>query len=979
MKKNIYFRLFPWVSLLMVGLVLFMLPDCGSKTLPSPKGKTGSILVRWGPNSSQAEDVMYPFSNGFDCGVYGIETVDADVYDENGEFLVQGGPWNCEDQEGIIRGVEPGSDRTVILMARNIAGDILFRDELTGVSVSAGQTTFPGDFSLDPVSPYVSSWVITASMPYMRYGHTATLLNDSKVLVAGGSYYEPVEGVTYYRQCALYDPVAHVWNSTASLQIERANHRSVLLSDGRVLVCGGTSEIEGVRTELPSCEIYDPVSGTWSTAQDMLKPRTGHTATLMQNGRVLVTGGYNGDDGYLPDCEVYNPETNMWLYTGFLNHARWAHGAARFDDGTVLIIGGYLEDDEYESEILSSCEIYDPDTGTCTLIEQEMSAGRSGPVVTTLSDGRIAVFGGYAGSGYNNQSCEIFDPESQSWTLHDDTIRERAGFSATLLPNGEVLIAGGDDQMYFQCFCELFNPQTGVYTYTDGMLQRTVGHTDTLLHDATVLVTGGYLASGTAVSRCEFYQFEYPADDEPPEIILADPAADDAGVSLSSEIRLTIRDPLPENGSFHGVDRESIGVVIGGVAAISGGVFQDEFDGLIVPDEIGGYHITIDPDNYFVSGQTVTVTVDATDHAPVPNAIVQEEYSFTCTDSNWSFTGSMNQGRSSHTMTKLPDGRVLVAGGIFSGYPVSSSEIFDPDTGNWIQIPEPMNLERYLHRATHLQNGSILVTGGHMGEWQTETCELFDPEIGAWTMTDGMSVYRSSHTATLLADGRVLVAGGYSGDDYLDSCEIYDPATGEWTATGSLNQARSAHQAVLLSDGSVLVIGGSYEDELEFYALSSCEEFDPATGTWSFLENELNTGRSGPNLEVLADGKLIVLGGFIGSGMWTLSCEIYDPDATEPVWEDVESMIVDRMGGCSVVLDSGLVMLVGGSRFEGIDIIPITGCELYDPASDTWSETSALIVARQSHGAIVLENGKVLVTGGFDSPASLSTCELYEP
>jgi N-acetylneuraminic acid mutarotase len=979
MKKTLYFRLFPCFSLLMIGLSVLMLPDCGSKTQPSSNGETGSILVRWGTDSSQAECIMGSLANGFDCGAYGIETVDARVYDENGDFLVPGGPWSCEDHEGIIGGVGPGNERTVVLMARNMAGDILFRDEMTGVSVAAGKTTFPGDFSLDPVAPYLSNWVLTASMPLARSGHTATLLNDSKVLAAGGCYCEPGIGAVYYHQCTLYDPVTHVWSNTAGLQIARANHRAVLLSDGRVLVCGGASEIEGVYGILSSCEIYDPVSGTWSPATDMRKPRTGHTATLLQNGRVLVTGGYNDDDGYLSECEVYDPETDLWIYGGWLNQPRWTHEAAGLDDGSVLIIGGYFEDEEEEWEILTSCEIYDSDSGTCTLLEHELNAGRSGPVVTTLADGRVAVFGGYAGSGYFNQSCEIFDPESRSWTLHGDTIRNRTGFSVTLLPNGEVLIAGGDEEVYFQSFCELFNPQTGVYTYTDGMLQRRAGHTDTLLHDATVLVTGGYLADGTSVSTCEFYQFEYPADTAHPIVVRAEPAGGAAGMPLSTDITLSIRDPLPENGSFHGVDRGSIAVTVDGAAAISGGLFQEGFEGLIVPDDIGGFHIAIDPEYYFESGQTVTVTVDATDRAPVPNALVQEQYSFTCTDSSWSLTGAMNQGRSNHTMTVLPDGKVLAAGGIYSGLaPVSSSEIYDPDTGTWIPAGS-MNLERYNHRATRLQNGRVLVTGGHMGEWQTESCELFDPEIGTWTWTGGMEVFRSGHTATLLADGKVLVAGGFSGEGYLDSCEIYDPATLEWTATGSLNQARSSHEAALLSDGKVLVVGGSYEEDSDIHVLSSCEVFDPATGTWDFLESELITGRSGPNLEVLGDGRLFVMGGFVGSGTFASSCELYDPGDAEPVWEAVESMIVDRNGGCSVVLDSGLVMIVGGSWYDGYDIVPTSSCELYDPDTDTWNETSDLIVAREGHGAILLENGTVLVTGGFDSPASLSSCELYEP
>jgi N-acetylneuraminic acid mutarotase len=978
MKKERFPKAYLWFLLPVIGLLFSLLPDCGSTTQQEQVEATGSILVRWGPSLSQAEDAVYTLEDGFDCIGAGIRSVDALVYDQNGDFLVSGGPWDCENHEGIIGGVEPGSGRTVMLMARNTAGDILFRDELNDVTVAAGQTSFPGNCTLHPNAPYFSNWLLTASMPQSRYGHRATLLDNSTVLVSGGRCYESGDGWIYLKQCALYNPVTHGWSSVDSLEVARSHHCAVLLSDGRLLVCGGNTYDEGSYRACASCEIYNPLSGTWFAASDMKKARTGHTATLLQNGRVLVTGGYNDDDGYLSECEVYDPDTDLWIYGGWLNQPRSSHGAAALDDGSVLIIGGYFED-EYEWEILKSCEIYDPDFGTCTLLEQELNAWRSGPVVTTLADGRIAVFGGYAGSGYLNQSCEIFDPQSRGWTLHDDTIRNRSGFSATLLPSGEVLIAGGDEAVHLQSFCELFDPRTGVYAYTDGMLQCRAGHTDTRLHDATVLVTGGYTGESTTLNSCEFFQFEYPADTAHPIVIRTEPADGAAGIPLSTDLALTIRDPLPENGSFHGVDRGSIAVTVDGAAAISGGVFQEGFEGCIVQDDIGGFHITIDPEEYFESGQTVTVTVDAIDRAPVPNALVQEQFSFTCSDSSWSFTGSLNQGRSYHTLTLLPDGKVLAAGGYGSGFPVSSSEIYDPDTGTWSQTAGPMDLERYLHRATRLQSGSVLVTGGHMGEWQTGSCELYDPEIGTWTWTESMDVFRSGHTATLLADGKVLVAGGFSGEDYLDSCEIYDPATREWTATGSLNQARTSHEAALLSDGKVLVVGGSYEDDYEFYVLSSCELFDPGTGTWSFLESELNTCRSGPNLEVLPDGRLLVLGGFVGSGTFTSSCEIYDPGDPEPEWEPVESMIVERNGGCSVVLASGLVMIMGGLWYDGFEYVPISGCELYDPDADSWIETSELIVARQGHEAIVLGNGAVLVTGGYDNPFSLLSCELYEP
>ena len=176
----------------------------------------------------------------------------------------------------------------------------------------------------------------------------------------------------------------------------------------------------------------------------------------------------------------------------------------------------------------------------------------------------------------------------------------------------------------------------------------------------------------------------------------------------------------------------------------------------------------------------------------------------------WTYTGSLNFDRHTSTATLLPDGRVLVAAGFGSSGGVSgllaSAELYDPATGNWT-VTGSLNDKRTNHTATLLPNGQVLVAGGN-GSLQP-AAELYDPATGTWTFTGNLNTPRGSHTATLLPDGKVLVAGGNYLGDYLASAELYDPATGNWTFTGSMNIARQVETATLLPDGKVLVAGGS--------------------------------------------------------------------------------------------------------------------------------------------------------------------------
>src|SRR5262245_41915276 len=230
--------------------------------------------------------------------------------------------------------------------------------------------------------------------------------------------------------------------------------------------------------------------------------------------------------------------------------------------------------------------------------------------------------------------------------------------------------------------------------------------------------------------------------------------------------------------------------------------------------------------------------------ASTPAASVQPSASASASLGRWNATGDMHAARAQQTATLLPDGRVLVAGGVDgnndeTNHALASAELYDPATGKW-SATGSMRWPRAFHTATLLKNGKVLVAGGYCPGLTTPTCphggdpdgaiaesELYDPKTGRWKATGSMTTTRFGHTVTLLPDGRVLVAGAeHAPDDILDSAEIYDPAAGKWTKTGSMLAARWWQFAVGFGDGRVLMTGGVGPDGPE------AELYDPARGTW---------------------------------------------------------------------------------------------------------------------------------------------------
>lgn len=278
------------------------------------------------------------------------------------------------------------------------------------------------------------TWEATPdTMIQARNGHTATQLADGRVLVTGGaSTTETVQ--TTLGSAELYDPSRGLWSAAASLGGARRSHTATLLIDGRVLVAGGYDE----RGPLDSAELYDPRTGRWAPTKPMPYGLSEHTATRLTDGRVLLVGGTPTDDPFLfdPISESWTPTAplTVWGRQGPLN-ARYNHTATLLRDGRVLVAGGGWP-------MSDNAEIYDPTAGRWTPTGS-MTERRHGFVATLLPDGRVLAAGGGDGGYGGSRTAEVYDPDTGSWTPTRDMLRNRGFHEGTRLADGRVLVVAG--------------------------------------------------------------------------------------------------------------------------------------------------------------------------------------------------------------------------------------------------------------------------------------------------------------------------------------------------------------------------------------------------------------------------------------------------------------------------------------------------------------------------------------------------------
>ncbi|HTR60926.1 MAG TPA: DUF3443 family protein [Candidatus Binataceae bacterium] len=285
-----------------------------------------------------------------------------------------------------------------------------------------------------------------------------------------------------------------------------------------------------------------------------------------------------------------------------------------------------------------------------------------------------------------------------------------------------------------------------------------------------------------------------------------------------------------------------------------------------------------------------------------------------------------------------------------------------------------------------LQDGRVLYTGGDQGAAATSNAWIYDPNVQTWTLIGQMTTARTLHTATVMNDGRVLIAGGLPSDSVyptvsaLASAEIFDPTTNSFTATGSMNTARAWQTATLLQSNSVLVAGGATQNILPQY-LASGEVFNPSSGTWTAVSNQMSVKRAGHTATLLDTGEVIIAGTILSGdphGCGASPCtttDLYDP-TSNTFSPSAGGLNKARYDQAAVKMVDNTVLVTGGC----CDIIsPLQSAETFDETTSTWTTVASMQQPRSGQAAVLLTDGQALIVGGTTSSSSTEFYQQQSP
>lgn len=279
------------------------------------------------------------------------------------------------------------------------------------------------------------TWTTTGNLNVARGGPGTAILGDGRVLVQGGG-----DSSGAINSAEVYDPSTATWTLTSPILEGHAGpETTVRLADGRVLVCGGVIQPNPTFTNL--CEIYDPVTGIWSRTGSMNQARAHHQMVLLPNSKVLAMGGDPGSYSFFNSAELYDPSIGTWQFAASMAVARNSFSATLLPNGKVLVAAGELPGG---SSATTAAELYDPSSGTWSPTGS-LNMARSGHIAVLLGNGGVLVVGGSTGNGCATltDTAELYDPSTGTWSATGSLSAPLIGHGASLLSNGQVLVAGG--------------------------------------------------------------------------------------------------------------------------------------------------------------------------------------------------------------------------------------------------------------------------------------------------------------------------------------------------------------------------------------------------------------------------------------------------------------------------------------------------------------------------------------------------------
>jgi|AutmiccommuBRH23_1029490.scaffolds.fasta_scaffold00301_62 N-acetylneuraminic acid mutarotase len=527
------------------------------------------------------------------------------------------------------------------------------------VLIAGGQTGITSPFTYTNTTaifdPKLNTFSSGVAFTGTRGSHTATLLNNGKVLITGGKYYSIIDGTMYRNDVQAYDPITNSWSTLASLPTARSNHRASLLPNGNILISGGTNG-----TALMDSRVYDTDANSWSEEKSYKMARYHHTVLLLPSGSLIAIGGYDGSSA-IASVERFDPPNGFASTGASRYYNKTAETATVLPDGRVLLTG--IREGDQTSNLT---EIYDPSSNTFSP-HTPMNQRREWHTATLLPDGKVLVAGGNTNFPANTalSSAEIYDPTTETWVNVASMNIPRRFHSATLLSDGRVLVACGDNNASSDTFLdssEIYDPRTNTWTLAGSLSQPRREQKTVLLMDGRVMIAGGYQKSGSnsiqAIRNVDLFDPHSNLWTEGQPLSKIDPNHDVGKMGFTLNL-------LPDGRVL----------VTGG----SAGIFYTDMMELYNPET-----------------------------------------------GNWSTIGTLPTKRAGHTAILLGDGRLLISGGLYkitdgptqTTYYCKEHLIFDPATLS-VHLASSMLEDRSNHKAVLLPNGRIFLFGFSTSEMYT--------------------------------------------------------------------------------------------------------------------------------------------------------------------------------------------------------------------------------------------------------------------
>ena len=1075
-----------------------------------------------------------------------------------------GGTW------GLLSALEGKSDIPLgtAVMPVDLEYPAFYRGGHAATKLTDGRVLITGGGTAEAeiYDPATNTFASAGTMTASRRNHTATLLGDGRVLIVGGDYYDPgLQRTVYLSSAEIFDPGRGSFTFAGSMSVPRSWHTATLLADGRVLVAGGMAYDElgqnvysldaeifdgsafvpaGVMTSLRwshaatllgdgrvllsggagsgislSAELFNPTPAPGEpafrpTASNMRVFRMYHTATALDATRVLIAGG----TGIWPDLatsyEIYDAVTDTFEDGGPMAVPRQEHAATPLSDGSVLLTGG-VEQWGTPFRRIARAERYTPGAGATAA--HPMQVTRDQHTATALNDGRVLIVGGWSDARVTPRSAELYDPSAAAFVITTGSLPDGdvgVQYPATTLqttggmgditfelvsgglPDGLTLAANGTiggtpeaaGPMSFmvRAVSSTVPPQIATQVFTI-RISRLVITTTTLPRGAvnqpyatqlqatgwgtktwttafeTVLPSGLSLGedgtiSGTPTETGGFW-FTVLVTDSVGQTatqglyLLVDIVAPLALTTPPVEGILFEGGSLPRLQATGGFGSYTFALAPGSPALPRGLSLNSDGSFAGVPEEVGTFapvmQVADSSSPRHVTTGTLSLRVSAQDQRSWSQFSPNSQPLAFGPESNRRLAQVFTSGVSAPLAAVLPDGVTCAPGtdvtvtieGV-AGYPARPNgfrlatgrgtpawpiavfpAVFLPaespfavvlgtdgpgdctalaniaegyaagegwsavGAGAWellrttyglydvrlstLVMPSDLSytaLQRHAWggTATTLGGSRVLLIGAGRGH-----AEIYDPSTGEFSAAGTLHFPRTLHTATLLPDGRVLVAGGWwldpgRGRAYLDNAELFDPNAEPGSRftllTGGGMLPRAEHSATLLPGGEqVLLAGGEWyrEGATDWEGQQEAQFYNISTGRFTSA-GMMAAMRSGHTATLLQDGSVLFVGGYL-YGRSLTTAELYLPGQTPSFRATSGPAPAYRFEHTATRLNTGSVLLAGGA---GAWPDLISSYEIYDPDTETFENAGLMGVARTAHTATLLDDGSVLIAGG---------------